>query len=492
MKQPLKIVEKFVTRVYPCPQTTEIFIDSAMHVLIIIIALSVIFKKVITKAETDALEGEIEHAMDTATSSMRESITDWSDKVNDTNCLMRSTMYTSFSAVKRFEDQDTNNITHTETEMANRALLNRNATIVTIVAIVFIMMVFMVAAFRANNSIFRKQFGGEAASHGQCKSHGIDWKQIFLRNTTVLGLVVLSFEVFFITQVALHYVPTKASSVANTAINRAKQQVITPTNMPPVLRGPSKNSTVALKLGGAVSLATVAMVAISKSHQSIDSATPPGNKIWGKVDEVFRHWGVPVIGAMAVALAVTGVYFTEAKNTEGRLVERQVQRVVDKAFSTYRTGISALPSSQADSIDASTKKKVNALEMPDMTDAQKEIDERNSPIEKKVKVICIIIVVAALVLIGMGSSISAYSAKSSGASPAKAAGRFALLGGSTLVLGATLAFIAEYSFLEFVISRFEAADPTKITNRQSKMLIDSINLDPRGCKDAILQRIDAD
>ena len=165
---------------------------------------------------------------------------------------------------------------------------------------------------------------------------------------------------------------------------------------------------------------------------------------------------LPIIGGVSIGLMVTVLYFTSARKAEEKQVKRQVERTVDVAFRRYRRLLNTLSYTDSKEVEGRITDAVLNLPYPDTTAAQREIDTHNAPLEKTAKVMFIV----GFVSVGLLSALAIFSSKAKGEMNNTTRKIFA-----TIALSASVSFCAEYGFLQFVVSNFEAVNEKRVLHR---------------------------
>lgn len=287
---------------------------------------------------------------------------------------------------------------------------------------------------------------------------------------SMLSLFVVSiYEGLFVAKVATKYVPIKADVISRTAIDRAKSNVL-PGQTLALTDISDKSSFKFMALGvlsvmvGAGFLSnTTPSVKQSKTLKTPKTPKTPnfkspqlGNTTLSWVYNHIDNPILPIIGGVSIGLMVTVLYFTSARKAEEKQVKRQVERTVDVAFRRYRRLLNTLSYTDSKEVEGRITDAVLNLPYPDTTAAQREIDTHNAPLEKTAKVMFIV----GFVSVGLLSALAIFSSKAKGEMNNTTRKIFA-----TIALSASVSFCAEYGFLQFVVSNFEAVNEKRVLHR---------------------------
>ena len=161
----------WIQRWYPCPKTLEVAIDATVHLLIIVVALTILFNLKVSHSEEAAMTSAIDEQIDGLIQPLKSGLTTWAEEAP---CAEVTTAKDALDAVteldsrrKRFEVSEGDT-----TKMHNAALLRDNAVIVGLVVLFTVVLSVLVAA--------------EQALHSHCSPHPVFLKRCGDKRTDVI------------------------------------------------------------------------------------------------------------------------------------------------------------------------------------------------------------------------------------------------------------------------------------------------------------------
>lgn len=514
---------------------SEVSIDGGVHLLVIVTALTSLFKARLSKTTHQAVQGEIQD-------NLNKILDPLIHKANHAPCSARKIVQEGAKVAKIIGSSGYEYEDGSGTSMHNNFLFALSILVTSIAIVIFAMVIIMVSKHQvhtnyvcdlmdklnvnnsytldetdqgqwvemdtlndtiANRDILHELYQEEGSNgsntddnHGeatrltvdtkQCQEFKINTKSI-VTNSVITLLVVAVYEAIFIMGIAIHYIPVKASVVVDAALDRAKlhaKRIDCNSQHCPSLsktiQSPSQvadpGGEIAWKLALSLSIAGISGFALASLHRA-EHDNPINHKFLSMKTKiaagVFESVGLPIVCALVIGMTVTFVYFTSAEAVEGRQVKRQVERTVDAAFERYETAMSVISDDDKAKYNHQVAESIYALKTPDTESSQKEINKRNAVYIKYSKGLVAIAGGSALILVILGMIVywrKGLAAKRGG----ETALRYLLMAITSASLGSSISFIAEYTFLQTVVSNFEASNPDIIVNKSIQHIVDTV------------------
>lgn len=429
-------------------------LHAALHFLAIWMALTILFKLKLSQLTHDAVQGEIEGALQKVLYGPTGALTATLRKHAASKCQTRLALQRAVRVIRVLGS----GTGESATAVHNRAVVRESVTLGIIAPAVGAALLAALIATHRERAMLRCRRRGSSSS---CRFE-IPLAEI-VGNLAVGMVVIAAYEGVFVMRVATKYVPVKASAIVETATRRGmqwldKQQDPIPAPQSVADPVPQRAGLLAASCG-TVAATAVLLAAVSRKADAIRG--------------VPATLGVAISSSLCIGIAVTAVYFTKAKESEARQVERQVERNVDATMRRYDAISGALlcPSQIERMRDEARTALAKAMkDPPDMTEAQRAIDEHNLPLERfSQRMVAAAAAAAVLVVLAGGLTVTP------GAVPLYA--KTAVL---SAVMGAAVSFTAEYGFMQGVMARFEASDPERSVNNVVKRLAASVDDDGAG------------
>lgn len=513
---------------------SEVCIDGGVHLLVIVTALTSLFKARLSKTTRQAVQGEIQDNLNKILDPLVR-------KANQTPCSARKVIQEGAKVAKIIGSSGYEYEDGSETSMHNNFLFALSILVTSIAIVIFAMVIIMVSKHQVGTNYVcdlveklkvKNSYTIDETDHGQwvemgvladtiankdilhdlnkegskgknndnhdeatkltvdtkqCQKFKVNTKSI-VTNSVITLLIVAVYEAIFIMGIAIHYIPVKASVVVDAALDRAKlhakridcnSQHCDP-SLSKTIQSPSRvadpKGEIAWKLALSLSIAGISGFALASLHRG-EHDNPINQKFLSMKTKIatgmFESIGLPIVCALVIGMTVTFVYFTSAEAVEGRQVKRQVERTVDAAFERYEVAMTVMSDNDKAKYNHQVAESIYALKPPDTESAQKEIDKRNAVYIKYSKGLVAIAGGSALILVILGMIVSwrnGSAAKRGG----ETALRYLLMAITSASLGSSISFIAEYAFLQTVVSNFEASNPGIIVNKSIQHIVDTV------------------
>lgn len=459
---------------YPCPLTIETFVDVIIHIVIVVAALTVMFQQFLSKKEWNTSMETFENGIDTIMIPVQKGLHRASDSLPCDARLRLEDVLEAFRALYASDTPKDDPVIQ-----KNQRLVAVNVAIVTVVGLSISVLVGIIGAvhnrYKMCNQVLQ---AGDS-----CYVQRIRWGHIATNNLIVVTVVLL-FEAFFIFTVATRYIPSSQAVVGTTIIDRLKlhgERIRKDTSgcrdcnpMPPPAHVGSKPGVVVGSILGAVAVIVLAgwgTAVAKRRHLELPAAR---DRVLHGVD----RYVLPLIGGCAMVSTVTIVYFTFARHVEQQSANRQAEILTDYVMREVDAATQMLPPNQARAVDRYLVSEIDRLDPASIPNDQKDIDRKNAPAVLESIIVMAIVggVLVALVIAGAVLQKTRTSAPSANA----ALRLFLAEAAGTLVLGAGIAFVCEFGFLNLVIARFEATSPAMVIHNSEKALFRAI--DTSGCR----------
>lgn len=475
-----------IVDIYPCPKLVEVFTDVVVHAALVIAALTVLFQQKLSKLEDAALSGEFNAIMgkvaDTAASYTVAQLTPCEQK-------MVAYVTTTASAMQKDDTDDHN----ADLRAGNYIGVGSLTTVV----------VLMVIAIAAINLRYRHCRAMEGTS---CHTDEIDWSHI-VTNNAISFAIVGSFEVYFVMNVAAHYISTSEKDVKAAIFDRLDEDLaIVASTTDSFVAPPPKDAhengrgillsfAMPLVVGGFCVYTLSRLRRNAERHREVQRATSVnrGDMRGWLYDAVSWIWSgevarigasesraayamevcsdrviLPTIGACGMIAGITFTFFDKIARTEQLLNDRQAQRVVDQAMFTLNAALTNVsPQDRAPHLNTIRQrlKTLRAAQGKD-TAATKRIRENNEDVMDKTKNLALFVGLSCVGLVVVGS-VLVYLKTRTRTQTLKYMGTSA----ATFTLGCTVAFFCEYAFVNAVIANYDGVRPAEIV----KFTIDTYN-----------------
>ena len=490
--------EHSIKKYYPCPKLIEVFADVILHIVLVVVALTVIFQGQLSTMEHDVLTGEFKTIMGSVADAAS------ADASKMPACFQKTIKYimNTTKAMQKDSTAERNKILKSENILGTGSAL---AIVVVGMAIVAIV-----------NLRYRHCRADDLTS---CHSNEIEWSHI-LTNNLVSAVIVGIFEAYFVFNIAAYYIPTTESEVKQTIFDRMEEdlRIVAHSDdsfVPPPLKSTHETfGRVSMSFALAIIVSIVCIYAISKmKHNQTYNATSVAtygdqsagaNRIYDAFSWLWASEAIqfhktqgtreyafdicrnrlilPIIGACGMFAGITVTYFTKISRSERWLNNRQAQRVVDQAMFTFNAALVNVPKNtrraHVDSMRDEIQKAKAALIRENA--GQKDIEKNNAAIIDKTYKMALVSAGACfgLVLIGM---LMTYINKRDRTQPHQYTMRYLVVSVITFILGCSIAFLCEYGYLNGVIANYDGVAPAEVI----KYTIDRFNdkLDTKECDD---------
>ena len=459
----MKVIPNFR---YPCPAANELIIEVVVHIFIVLCALTFIFDVKLASATSTAMTSEMKEFMKKASDVVYS-------RLDKEGCLQKKLFAKSVHVATSLSDVEE----ETTTELHNESLKSTTHTLLVISLVVIALIILLV-------KMVEKSF---PYTRGECLSPRVNLLNVASNNAITLT-IVLAFELVFITSVASKYIPTNAESVKESIKDRVQLCLKSHTktgkgvvSFPKVT--PAGDSVWKQVVMSSVSVAAISLFGrqIIKNEQSLfhphhafamsHDETKHGVTRFFKGMSLNRNLVLPVVSACAMILSITLIYFTIAKDVEQKINNRQAKRVVDYLLRIVLVSSEALGEEERQSLQDEIFEDLKSLPSTPEEDAKADerIRERNAPLERSSRKLCLLVGVLCFVVVGFG----AIHQGSRGIQNAKLT--FCKLAAQSFVLSFLVAFFCEYTFLNGMISKFDGVDPTKLTQETLRELETRLN-----------------
>lgn len=483
---------------------SEVSIDGGVHLVVIVVALISLFKARLSKTTHQAIQGEIQD-------NLNRILDPLINKANDASCLTREVVREGTKVAKVIGSTGYENGHNSKTSIHNNFLFAMSIFVTSKIILIFALIIAMIRKHQVHTpdvcdlverlnpnstNVDTSNGPGQANNNSrsgnvveatvdlkQCQEFKIHTKAIVV-NSVITLLVVAVYEAVFIMRIAIHYIPVKASVLIDAALDRAKMHAkridcishrcpCPSRTIDPPSRVADPLCEIAWKLALSLSIAGISGFALASLHRATreNSITHNLLPVKTKVADAFETIGTPVVSALVIGMTVTFVYFTSAEAVEGRQVKRQVERTVDAAFERYEAAMTVVSDDDADKYNHYVAESVYALKAPDTTATQKEIDKRNAVYIKCSNRMVALAGVLAFIIVISGMI---FSGRKGSSAKRQTALRYLCMAITSASLGASISFIAEYAFLQAIVSNFEAADPSIAINRAIQRAVDRV------------------
>jgi hypothetical protein len=492
--------EHSIKKYYPCPKLIEVFADVILHIILVVVALTVIFQEQLSAMEHDVLTDEFKSIMGSVADAAS------ADTSKMPSCNQKTIKYI-MNTTKAMQKDST--AEHNKNLKSDNILGTYSALTIIVVGMAIVAIV---------NLRYRHC---RAADLTSCHSDEIEWSHILTNNLVTLVIVGI-FEAYFVFNIAAHYIPTSESDVKQTIFDRIEEdlRIVAQSDdsfVPPTLKSTHETfGRVSTSFALAIIVSIVCIYALSKMkrNHTYNAATVAtyrdqsagANRIYDAFSWLWASEAIqlhktqgtreyafdicrnrlilPIIGACGMFAGITFTYFTKISRSEQLLNERQAQRVVDQAMFTFNAVLVNVPKETRRAGVDSMRHEVQKAktEMIQENASQKDIEKNNAAIVDKTYKMAFVSAggCVGIVLIGM---LMTYINRRDRAQPYEYTMKYLVVSVITFILGCSIAFLCEYGFLNGVIANYDGVAPAEVI----KYTIDRFNdkLDTKECDDYV-------
>lgn len=483
MSKPLDIVSPFlpeksslkehsIKKYYPCPKLIEVFTDVALHAILVVVALTLIFQEKLSKTEHRVLTSEFEH--------ITELVTDVaSSKASQLgSCSLKMLMKYVMNTTKAMQRDDT--ATHNKCLKAD----NMFGTFGALTMIVIAMVITAVIQLRYRHC--------RAADSNSCHSDEIEWSHIFTNNVVCLITIGL-FETYFVFNIASHYIPTSRKEVKLTMLDRIDEDLdIVERSDSAFVAPPLKSThetfgTLSASFAFASVVSIVCIFALSKMKRkhycnASMGCTPDDGKalswLWeGETNrsskarstqeyvfDITRNRLIlPIVGTCGMFAGITFTYFTKISQSEQWVNDRQAQRVVDQAMFTFNATMANFTKEEKRELIESIREPILAerSEVSKEKIEDEDIQKYNATLIDKTYRLGMVSGSACVGLVALGTAMTFFNDRH-GKRPYQHTLKYVVMSVITFILGSSVAFLCEYGFLNAVLANYDAVSPASV------------------------------
>ena len=425
-----------------CPAHIEPFLDTAIHGAIVLVCLVAVFQLYLSKKEADALQREFVGIVDQVSDVVAKRINRVASPCEVAGAGKM------LDVVKAIQSDDT---------------LYRNSSKLTLTygiggtVLAALLTTLTILALRSSKH----------AQHGanSCHQKHVSFKHIAADNLLTV-IVVGAFEGYFIAKIASKYIPSSEKLVRRAILSRFREtlpmleQSRSAFQPPPLATAVDPPRDLALRSSGALAVTIASLLALARLKSSDRREASAYRNV--------ANFTLPLVGGCGMFLAITGIFFKNATTVEQRVNSKQAQRVVDQVVFSINAAIASFSPDQKDVV---AKQLLHILEQnmgvesEDMA-LKSKIDSNNTELVRKTQDLLLKVGLAGALVVCVGSLLQCPSSKHK----LRDIGKYGLTTFATFVLGASVAFVCEYLFLNLVIARYDGVFPSKVVEAAATRL----------------------